>query len=190
MVMHSKTPLRSVACAALVLALAACETIQVDTDYYESFSFVGHDTFAWVSEHPMVAHSVDVSPFAEGRIEAAIIAAMQKNGIRYVENPADAKLLVGFSVSAKEKISVTPIAYPAPYWGMYPWVGNYYQTVDVRQYSQGRFTIDVFDTEDKLPVWHGSAMKNIDDHDELKGRGLAREAVGKVLAGFPSGTKN
>lgn len=183
MVPHSKTPRHGV--VALLLLVAACATTKVDTDYYEPFSFAGHDTFAWISEHPMVAHSVDVSPFAEGRIQQSIINTLEQKGIRYVADPADAKLLIGFSVSAKEKISVTPAPYPGPYWGGYPWVGAYYHGVDVHQYAQGRLTIDIFDTEGQLPIWHGSATRNVGIDDEVKGKGKANETVGAILAEFP-----
>jgi hypothetical protein len=187
MVTHSKTPQRAVVFAALLLAVAACATTKIETDYYEPFSFAGHDTFAWISEHPMVVHSVDVSPFAEARIQQSIINALQQKGIRYVADPTDAKLLIGFGVGSKEKISVTSAPYPGPYWGGYPWIGTYYQSVDVHQYAQGRLTIDIFDTEEKLPIWHGSATKNIDLDDELTGKGTAHDPVDAILAGFPPG---
>lgn len=186
--MYSNTVPRIMTIGALLLLAASCSTVKVGSDYYESFSFEGHDTFAWVSEHPMVASSPDVSPFAEDRIQRAIIDALGAKGIRYVADPKDAKLLIGFSLSSKQKISVTPAAYPAPYWGMYPWVGNYYQTVDVRQYSVGRFTIDIFDTQDKLPVWHGYATKTMGNNDGgQKGEGAAK-AVEAIFAKFPPGT--
>ena len=187
MVAHSRNPQRAVVFAALLLVVVACATTKIETDYYESFSFAGHDTFAWISEHPLVVRSDDVSPFAEGRIQQAIIDTLQRKGIRYVADSADAKLLIGFSVTAKKRISVTSAPYPWPHWGGYPWVGAYYESVDVRQYAQGRLTIDIFDTEDKLPVWHGSATKNVDIDDEQKGKGMAHEAVGAILAGFPPG---
>ena len=82
---------------------------------------------------------------------------------------------------------MTPVA-PAPYRGMYPWVGDYYQTADVRQYSVGRLTIDIFDTEGKLPVWHGHATKTIvNDDGGQKGKWIAKNAVGAILASFPPG---
>jgi len=187
MVTHSHIALRFATLGALLLVAASCSTMKVGTDYYEPFSFEGHNSFAWVSDHPMVASSPDVSPFAEGRIKQAIIDTLKTKGIVYVDDPTNAKLLIGFSMSAKEKISVTPAAYPGPYWGPYPWVGNYYQNVDVRQYSVGRLTIDIFDTEDKQPVWHGWASKTIDDEGGRKGEGAAK-AVAAILANFPPGS--
>jgi hypothetical protein len=173
--------------AALLLFAASCSTLKVGTDAYPGFSFEGHDTFTWVAEHPLVASSPDVSPFAEGRLQQAIIDTLQQKGIRYVTDPAQAKLLVGFSMTAKQKISITPAPYPAPYWGMYPWVGGYYDTVDVRQYSVGRLTIDIFDTEDKQPVWHGWSSKTIGDDGGQKGEGLA-QTVAIIFADFPPGS--
>jgi len=176
---------RSIVIGVLLSVAVACSTLRVSTDYDQTFSFAGHDTFTWVSDHPMVAHSPDVSPLAEGRLQRAIIEAMQHNGIRYVDKPADAALLVGFSLGSKEKIVVTPTSYTGAYWYRYPWVGSYYQNLDVRQYAVGQLTIDIFDTEGKRPVWHGSAQKAMDINDDQKGEGMARNAVSKILAGFP-----
>jgi hypothetical protein len=185
---HSKAGVRC-AVAALLLLAGACTTVKVSTDYDKTFSFAGHDTFAWVSPHPMVAKSADVSPLAEGRLQRAIVEAMQRNGIRYVSDPADAALLVAFSLGSKEKIVVTPSFYTATYWGHYPWVGSYYNTVDIRQYAVDRLTIDIFDTGREAPVWHGSATKSAGGiGDEQKGEGMARHAVDKILAGFPPQT--
>jgi hypothetical protein len=191
MVMHSNVALRALAFGALLLVAASCSTMKVGTDYYEPFSYEGHDTFAWVSEHPMVVSSPDVSPFAEARLQQAIIDTLQQKGVRYVSDPAQAKLLVGFSMTTKQKISVYPASYPAPYWGMYPWVGsyynNYYNGVDVHQYSVGRLTIDIFDTEGTLPVWHGWSSKTIGDDGGQKGEGLA-QTVAAIFADFPPGS--
>jgi Domain of unknown function (DUF4136) len=182
--MSNRTAL-TVATSGLLLLLTACSTVNVTTDYDHNFSFAGHETFAWVSEHPMVAHSPDVSPLAEGRLERAIIDAMQRNGIRYVENAADADLLVGFSLGSKQQIRVTPGFYSASYWGRYPWIGAYYDSINIEQYSVDRLTIDVFDQQREVPIWHGTATKVAGIANEQKGEGMARNAVAKMLADFP-----
>ena len=177
-------------CAGLLtsaLLIASCATLRISTDYDHGFSFAGHQTFAWVSEHPMVASSPDVSPLAEGRLERAIIDAMQRNGIRYVDSAADADLLVAFSLGSKQQIRVTPAFYSVGYWGPYPWVGAYYGSIDIQQYSVDRLTIDVFDREREMPVWHATATKVAGIANEQKGEGMARNAVGKMLADFPPG---
>lgn len=189
MTTHSNRSIRFAALGALLFVAASCSTMKIGTDYYEPFSWEGHNSFAWVAEHPMVASSPDVSPFAEGRIQQAIIDTLKTKGIAYVQDPEKAKLLIGFSMSAKEKIRVIPVGgYPGPYWGPYPWVGSYYQNIDVQAYSVGRLTIDVFDTEDKQPVWHGWASKTIDDEGGRKGEGAAK-AVEAILADFPPGSQ-
>jgi len=171
----------------MLLILAACASIKISTDYDHGFSFAGHDTFAWVSEHPMVASSPDVSPLAEGRLERAIIDALQRRGIRYVADAADAALLVGFSLGSKQQIRVTPAFYSVGYWGRYPWVGAYYDSIDIQQYSVDRLTIDVFDRERERPVWHATASKAAGIGNEQKGEGMARNAVERMLADFPPG---
>jgi len=178
---------RAVVVAGLLVGLQACETMKVNSDYDRSVSFTGYDTFSWISEHPMVSHAPEVSPIAERRIQDAIVDTLGAKGIRYVPNQADADFVVGFSVGSREKVSVTSTTYPVAYRGVYRWGGMYYNDVDVRQYTEGRLAIDVFDTREKRPVWHGYVTKNVTSSDQNKREELIREAVAKILAGFPPG---
>jgi len=170
---------------AAVSILAACSTVQVDSDATQHFTLSGHDTFAWISDHPMVAYSPDVSPAAEDRIKQAIVEALLSKHIAYSSDPARATLLVAFTLTGMEKASVLQPGYPGPNWGMYPWVGSYYETTAVNQHRVGTLTINIFDVEGKQSVWHGWASKTVDE--KPKSGEAAAKAVPKILANFPSG---
>lgn len=179
---------RRFACAAFFLALAGlqgCETIKVVSDHDPSFSFAGYDSYAWISEHPMVTSAQGVSPLLEGRIMAAIQETLGQKGMKLIADPAQADFVIAFGVGARERVSVTSTPYPA-YRGAWGWGGAYYNDVDVRQYTEGRLAIDIFDVSERRPVFHGYATANVSaTTDQAKRQQMLREAVAKILAGFP-----
>jgi hypothetical protein len=187
--MNTITSLVSRASAVLVtvVALQGCETINAQSDYDKGFSFAGYDTFAWISEHPLVASEAGVSPLAEQRIQRAFTDVMQSKGIRYVADAAQADFVVAFSLGSREKVSVTSTPMYGGYYRMGGgyWGAPYYQDVDVRQYTQGRLAIDVFDVKERRPVWHGFATKNLTESVRADPEPVIREAVTTILKDFP-----
>ena len=186
-----RSPPRSVVrvCAAafILFGLSGCETIKAVSDHDPAFSFSGYDTFSWMSAHPMVTSAPGVSPFAEERIMAAITDTLGGKNIRYLPDSNQADFVVAFSVGAREQVSVTSNTYPVAYRGAYRWGGMYYQSVDVRKYTEGRLAIDIFDVREHRPVWHGYATGNVGSNDPLKRRQLIKDAVAKILESFPPG---
>ena len=169
-----------------VFALSGCETIRVVSDHDPEFSFAGYDRFAWMSEHPMIAAGPGTNPLLEGRIMAAITETMRAKGVSLVPTAEQADFVVSFSVGARDRVSVTSTPYPAAYRGAWRWGRTYYNDVDVRQYTEGRLAIDIFDAREKRPVWHGYATANISSiTDRAERQALLREAVSKILAEFP-----
>lgn len=172
------------ACLALA-GLPACETIKVVSDHDPSFSFAGYDSYAWISEHPMVSSAQGINPLLEGRIMAVIQESLGQKGMKLVADPAQADFVVAFGVGARDRVSVTSTPYPVAYRGAWRWGGAYYNDVDVRQYTEGRLAIDIFDADEKRPVFHGYATANISGADQAKRQQMLREAVARILAEFP-----
>ena len=65
------------------------------------------------------------------------------------------------------------------------WGGPYYQNIDVREFTQGRLAIDIFDVKQKQPVWHGHATKSISSSDQKNAEALINKAVAAILKDFP-----
>jgi hypothetical protein len=171
----------------VVLVLASgCESISTKTDYDTAFDFSGYHTFSWISKSPLVSKSPEVSPLAEGRIENAVRSVLSGKGFRFVDDPAKADFVVAFTLGARQQVRVTSNPYAAGY-GMRPymWGGPYYQDIDVREFTQGRLAIDIFDVKQKQPVWHGHATKSISSSDQKNAEELINKAVAAILAGFP-----
>jgi hypothetical protein len=94
---------------------------------------------------------------------------------------------VAFTLGAREVVDVNSTAYPTGFYRPYGWGGAYYQDVDVRQYTEGRLAIDLFDTRLKRPVWHGYVTKNITGKDQADPQAVITEAVSSILVDFPPG---
>ena len=184
------TSMRAAALCAL-LAVGACESIKVNSDYEHDVAFASYRTFSWISDHPMISKATEVSPLAEGRVQRAITNDLASKGITYVANPSKADFVVAFSIGAREKISVTSSPYPAGVWpgayGYHGWGYGYYNDVDVRQFTEGRLAIDVFDVALKRPVYHSYGTKNVTSSMRKDPEKTINEAVTAILKEFPPG---
>ena len=116
-------------------------------------------------EQPLLSAPAEASPLASGRIQRAVAKALAAKGFGSVSDVGSADFLVGFTLGARDKVRVDTNRYPVGFRGPYRWGLAYYQDVDVRQYTQGRLAIDVFDAKLQRPVWHGYATKNLSSYN-------------------------
>ena len=180
--------IRFLAIALLAGVAASCETFSVTTDYDKSINFHNYHTFSWVSKNPLVSRAPDVSPLAEGRIQAAVMSVMTQKGFKFVDDPAKADIAFAFTLGSRQELRVTSNPYGTA-WGTAPymWGAPYYQNVDVRQYTKGRLAIDIFDVKLREPVWHGHASKSISESDRARADEVINKAVTEILKTFPPG---
>lgn len=167
------------------LALAACETLRVSSDFDHTASFAGYHSFAWLPRE----HHGTANPLVVQRAHDAIQAELTARGFSYRDDAAGADFVVDFTIGARERTDVQ--SYPSPYvgpgwWGPGWWGYPYWGTqVDVRQYREGTLSIDVFDARSHRPVWHGWAAKELTRSDIEHSEAPIRAAVAAVLAKFP-----
>lgn len=181
---------RALVMGAVLAAAWGCQTtIKGHFDADPSASFQSYRTFAWISENPMIIAQAanPPSPLLQGQIQQAIQGAMSARGFALVNDPEAADLAIAFTVGSREQIRVD--SYPSAYRGRYGWGGGYYgyggTDVSVRQYTEGRLAIDVFDVRRHEPVWHGWAEKRITTTDRENPQPVIREIVEAVMANFP-----
>lgn len=167
------------------LALAACESLRVSSDYDHAASFAGYHSFAWLARE----HHGSANPLVVQRAHDAIQAELTARGFTYSADAAAADFVVDFTIGSRERTDVQ--SYPAPYtgpggwapgWWGYPYWGT---EVDVRQYREGTLSIDVFDARSHRAVWHGWARKELTRADMENSQAPIRAAVAAVLARFP-----
>jgi hypothetical protein len=94
-------------------------------------------------------------------------------------------------VGSRDKIKVG--SYPSSYNASFGWGRRYYggmfgrnirDEVTVRQYTEGKLAIDVYDVKLRQPTWHGWATKRITSNDENGTSGIVKDAVNEVVAQF------
>lgn len=122
---------------------------------------------------------------------------MEVRGFTFVENPAQADLLINFYTDVNEQFRVRSTAqhwHGPNYWhhrrGFYdPWRGHRHwpshSTVEVEQFSEGTLSIDVVDRARNMLVWEGVATKRLTQRT-LNDLGPALDdAVHQVFGRFP-----
>jgi len=181
----------------LILALlgACATTFQATFDHDSSNNFSNYQTFAWISKNPMRIGqgSATPNPLLEPRIMSALEKALVAKGYRLVADSTSADFVVSFTIGSREDIKVDSypsmaggVGYGRP--GHWRWGGAYYgygTETTVRQYTKGMLAVDIFDVNDRRPVWHGVASKTVNDSDRENMQETIDAAVDAIVAGFP-----
>jgi hypothetical protein len=173
-----------IVCALALTVLAGCSTTLAKHDFNPAIDFDSYKTFAWVSPHPLVAAPVGTNPQLEDQIEQVARDLLMAKGYRIVDSAEQADFVVGFGLGATDKIRID--SYPAGYRGAWHWPGGASsQEINVRQFIEGRLTVDIFDVATHQPAWHGWATKNITAKVAADSRPAIRDALTAILAHFP-----
>ncbi len=162
---------------ALGLFLAACTTVQVNSDFDRSADFSSYHSFTLVSR----AHPGIKNPLVAQRTYDGIQAELTRRGFTYVSDAAKADLVVDFTLGARERTDVTvhrdiDAGWWRPYWG---------RRVNARRYRQGTLAIDVFDAHSQRPLWHGWESRQLNRPEVERTEEAIRASVNAVLAEFP-----
>ena len=123
----------------------------------------------------------------------AVESALAAKGYRQVQDPKSADFVLSFTVGSREKIKVDSypsmaMGYSTAYPGHWGWGASYHccaSDTQVRQYTTGILAIDIFDVQERRPVWHGAASKTINEKDIKNMESTVKVAVDAVLKGFP-----
>lgn len=182
--------------AVLAMTFVGCAAgFKATYDHDPAQDFGAYHHYAWISENPMKIgpSSKIANPLLEPRIMSAVEDALNAKGYMKVTERRSADFVLSFTVGSRDEIKVDSypsmtgrVGYGHPrHWG---WGGAYYGVAtetSVRQYTKGILAVDVFDVEERRPVWHGVAEKSINASDREDAEGTIRAAVDAVLAGFP-----
>lgn len=167
------------------MLLAGCESIKTRTDYDPDAKFDAYHSFAWIDDDPRAALTPELSPLAGERIRRALLTHLTGKGYVFTENRESADFLVGFTVGVRDRVRVDTTTYPVGFRGPYGWGQVYYKDVDLRDYTEGRLAVDVFDARLKRPVWHGYATRSLTDRDRGGPEPVVNAAVEAILEDFP-----
>jgi len=171
---------------AICIAMTGCQSIQTRSDWDHTADFSQYHTFSWISKSPLISRAPEVSPLVEGRIQTAVRGELERKGFKFVEDPNKADFVVAFTVGARERLNVRTTPF-ASGWGRGPnvWGAPYYRDIDVRQYTEGRLAIDMFDVQRREPMWTGVATRSVTSSDQRRTEELINKAVAAILKDFP-----
>ena len=187
----------------IIAALAGCASAPPEptVDYKQDYNFSTVKTFAFLPQSGGTSGDspkMFLSDMQKDRIDEALKQAVEQKGIKYINDPARADVLLTWHLSAQEKTDVRTYSTGASYGGGYG--GGYYggsnrrahyncwncggTEVSVRQYTQGTFIVDVVDPGMDQSVWRSviqSKLKGEMGQDQQ----VYTEAANRIMARFP-----
>lgn len=128
---------------------------------------------------------VVLSPIVDRRIERAIERELMAKGFAKVEGQPDFR--VTFNTTTKTRTEINDFG-PPPF-RRYPYSYGYgSRRLDIDEYEEGTFLIDIVDAGNKQLVWRGAYVKRLGwtAPDEAE----VQTIVSSILAGFPPGQTN
>ncbi len=163
--------------AGLALGMAACSTLELNTDYNPGTDFSKFRTFSFMEgEKPK-------NPVARRSVEYAVTLALEGKGLKNVETGGD--LLIYGHFVKDEKIQVESYGYGTTGWYGWGWGGGV-TTTTVRRIPVGTLLLDLVDAKAKGLVWRGLVKDEIStelypEEREKKAIRIAKE----LFAGYP-----
>lgn len=167
--------------AALALGMAACSTLELNTDYNPGTDFAKYRTFSFMEG------AKPKNPVSRRSVEYAVGMALEGKGLKNVETGGD--LLIYGHFVLDEKLVVDTYGYGSVGWYGYGWGGGV-TTTTVRQIPVGTIVIDLVDAGSKGLVWRGIVKDEISttaypEEREQKAIKVARE----LFANYPPTAK-
>jgi hypothetical protein len=183
------TMLQRILLGALALGMTAllnaCATpLEATADYDDSFDFSGVSTIGIQPYDRSTVSSVRISDMQVDRINVTLSDELERKGLRMVENPAEADLVMTWHLVTQEKTDVRTYNSASYYncWRCGPNVSD----VSVRQYTEGTFIVDMIDPNRNRSVWRSVIKSKLKSEPDLeKSAQNRREAASAIFAEFP-----
>jgi len=181
---------------ALIALTVGCATnaAKLDFDKNTNIDTANYKTFAWLTQGKIMAPPADINPVMKVRIDASIEQAFTTKGYQLIDDAEKADFTISYTVGSRDKIKVN--SYPATYNTGFGWGRGYYggrghygsmsmgTETSVRQYTEGKLAIDVYDVKSHQPVWHGWATKRLTSNDTEAPSAALNEIVVQVVNQF------
>lgn len=166
------------------MALTGCaSSIDVNSDYPREANFGSYQTFGFVPEKLLIVASPEpVNPQLEGRLRSAAAEALMAKGYRQTARPDEADFVLSFYLGARDQVRTN--SFPDPYQESWSWEEQGPGGVEVRTYTEGTLSIDMFEVKTRQPVWHGSATRTLTRADRGDER-VVKAVVDAILEQFP-----
>jgi len=182
--------LKKLTIIALVIFTASCTTnlnvAKVFFDKNMDIETTNYKTFAWLTENKILAKADNFNPVMKVRVDKSIEQAFILKGYTLISDAEKADFTITYTVGSRDKITVNN--YPAFYDHNLMWRRSFFgyhslMTPPIRQYTEGKLAIDVFDVKSHQPAWHGWSVKRLTKADK-KSSDHINEVVGRIIEQF------
>lgn len=153
-----------------LLLVIGCSSMTINHDFDPAIDFAKYGSYSW-AEGP-----ASVSPQTDHVIRSAVESEMAAKGI-FKSTGGQPDLLIAYYGGLQDRYDVTTRGYA--YWRGYPVA----KEANTSRFTVGSLVIDIVDARANQLVWQGWASGAADDAG--RNEDLAREAVSRILAGFP-----
>ena len=166
---------------------SGCATpTSVDYDRAAAARFADYACFALQSRESRVENGgVVLSPIVDRRIERALRSELRAKG--FTDDCASPDFRVAFRTMTERKTQVRDFGVgPTPF-RHHPYFGYYgHPRIDIDQYEEGTFVVDITDAETGELVWRGAYAKRIGWSAPSEAE--VRRIVAAILRNFPPET--
>ncbi len=173
--------MRAALSSVALLALAACATRQIRTDFDPQTSFAQLRTYDWMNRPMESGGDPRInSPFLERRIRDAVDGRLAGRGYEKVTS-GNPDFRIAYHLVTDERVDVRSID------NFFGFRRRFFtSTVQVHEFLQGTLILDVIDTRDNMLVWRGwatGALAHNPKPDRV--RKYVNAAVADILERFP-----
>ena len=165
---------------AIVLSLAACQSMKVESGFDSQVDFSAQKTFTWSGPRPLfVAAAEGVNPTLESHLMSATRAELEKRGVSYVEDREQADMVVSFAVG-RDQIRVGSYAETFQYSfarGRSRFVSH--------DFSESQLGIIISDTAAEKLIWFGTVRKGITGADQANIASTSARMVAAIMRDYP-----
>jgi hypothetical protein len=172
--------------AAALVGLSGCASrTTVDYDRAAMPKFASYKCFVIDSRETRTNYQdVVLSPIVDRRIERAIGTELITKG--FTQNCSNPDFRVTFNTATKTKTEVNDLGIgPTPF-RRYPYMGyGGYSRIDIDQYEEGTFVVDIIDNTSKELIWRGAYSKRLGWSAPTDAE--VQTIINEILAQFPPG---
>jgi hypothetical protein len=188
--MSYKAAINALTAGATFLALGACTTIPVTTDYNPNLSVASCHTYSFAMEHVANADqpAAYANPLNAERLRVAIEANLAAKGIQRVDRGADC--VVGYALGTRQVFDDyyggwgMGVGYG---WGRRGWGGGGWGYGGPWVRDETRISVDLFDTKSRKPIWHAAASQTTSDMTGPNAEAKINAATTAIFTKLPVG---
>lgn len=167
-----------ITCSAALIALAACASVKVTTQYNQDATFAEYKSYYFAPPQRQQGRDAVRNPILNKNILNEIKPILEGKGFSEAASREEADFLVIFYAAVKNQQDFVPPSYAVGRWGRV-WRTSPGHVV---RYKEGTLVIDIVDIKKKELVWQGVGRGVLNRENPEQN---FVQAVEKILEEFP-----